>query len=211
MDDGHGANPRFAESYMRVSAKAEGRGVATHRRLLLKGLAGSVCEVGAGHGLNFAHYPATVTRVIAIEPEPTLRARAAQVAVSAPVPVEVLDGLAAGIPLDDGHCDAVVLSLVLCSVPDLGAALAEVRRVLRPGGELRFYEHVRSKLGVIGFAEDVATPLWSRLAGGCHLNRDPVEEIANVLSMPENTVKTHLRRARAALREAWLRDQGAMS
>ena len=179
MDDGQRTNPRFAESYMRVSAKAEARGVTTHRRLLLKELAGSVCEVGAGHGLNFAHYPATVSRVIAIEPEPTLRARAVELAESAPVPVEVIDGLAAAIPLGDGDCDAVVLSLVLCSVPDLRAALAEVHRVLRPGGELRFYEHVRSKLGVIGFAEDVATPLWSRLAGGCHLNRDPVEEIAN--------------------------------
>jgi len=178
LDDGHGANPRFAESYMRVSAKAEGRGVATHRRLLLKGLAGSVCEVGAGHGLNFAHYPATVTRVIAIEPEPTLRACAVQLAASAPVSVEVVDGLAAAIPLGDGQCDAVVLSLVLCSVPDLRAALAEARRVLRSGGELRFYEHDRSKHWVIGVAEDVASPLWSRLAGGCHLNRDTVDEIA---------------------------------
>jgi len=87
---------------MRVSEKAEARGVAEHRRGLLADLAGVVCEIGAGHGLNFAHYPATVTRVIAIEPEPTLRARAAELADDAPVAVEVLDGVAEALRLDDG-------------------------------------------------------------------------------------------------------------
>jgi SAM-dependent methyltransferase len=179
LAESSGANPRFAKSYMRVSEKAEARGVSAHRRLLLAELAGSVCEVGAGHGLNFAHYPATVTRVIAIEPEPTLRARAAELAESATVPIEVLYGVADALPLDDGACDAVVMSLVMCSVPDQRAALAEVRRVLRPGGELRFYEHVRSSHRIIGLAEDAATPLWSRLAGGCHLNRDTVAVITS--------------------------------
>ena len=179
MADSGGANPRFAQSYMRVSEKAEARGVAAHRRLLLAELAGSVCEVGAGHGLNFAHYPATVTRVIAIEPEPTLRARAVQQAANTPVPIEVLDGVAGALPVDDGQCDALVMSLVLCSVPDPRAALDEVRRVLRAGGELRFYEHVRSNRRLVGLGEDVASPLWSRLAGGCHLNRDTVAMITS--------------------------------
>jgi ubiquinone/menaquinone biosynthesis C-methylase UbiE len=144
LADNNGANPRFAKSYMRVSEKAEARGIAEHRRALLADLAGVVCEVGAGHGLNFGHYPATVTRVIAIEPEPTLRARAEQATVGARIPIQVLDGVAGALPLNDGECDALVMSLVMCSVPDQQAALAEVRRVLRPGGELRFYEHVRS-------------------------------------------------------------------
>ena len=171
MADSSGANPRFAKSYMKVSEKAEARGVAQHRRALLADLAGVVCEVGAGHGLNFAHYPAAVTRVVAIEPEPTLRARAVELAEIATVPIDVLNGVADGLPLADGECDAAVMSLVMCSVPDQRAALAEVRRVLQPGGELRFYEHVRSNHRIIGLAEDAASPIWSRLAGGCHLNR----------------------------------------
>ncbi len=178
LADSSDANPRFAKSYMRVSERAESRGVAQHRDVLLADLAGVVCEVGAGHGLNFAHYPSTVARVLAVEPEPTLRARAVELARKATVPVEVVDGLAEALPLDDGECDAVVMSLVMCSVPDQRAALAEVRRVLRPGGELRFYEHVRSTHRIFGLAEDVASPLWSRLAGGCHLNRDTTSMIA---------------------------------
>jgi SAM-dependent methyltransferase len=98
--------------------------------------------VGAGNGLNFAHYPPTVTEVVAIEPEPTLRAIAQQAAAGAPVPVTVRAGTADALALADGEMDAAVASLVLCSVPDQARALAELHRVLRPGAELRFYEHV---------------------------------------------------------------------
>jgi SAM-dependent methyltransferase len=171
------ANPKFAQSYLRVSAKAEERGVRDHRRTLLDGLAGVSCEVGAGQGLNFAHYPGTVTRVLAVEPEPTLRRHALDAAARAPVPVEVFDGAADALPLDDASCDALVTSLVLCTVPDLADALAEVRRVLRPGGDLRFYEHVRSAHRLVAAAEDLVTPIWSRFAGGCHPNRDSVAAI----------------------------------
>ena len=177
LADSSGAHPRFAKSYIRVSEKAEARGAAQHRRALLADLTGVVCEVGAGHGLNFAHYPASVSRVVAIEPEPTLRARAAKLAESGMIPIEVRDGVADELPMADGECDAAVMSLVMCSVPDQRAALAEVRRVLRPGGELRFYEHVRSSHRIIGLVEDVASPIWSRLAGGCHLNRDTLSAI----------------------------------
>ena len=157
---------------MRVSQKAEQRRVAEHRSSLLRGLTGVVCEVGAGHGLNFARYPPQVTHVVAVEPEPTLRAHAVDHARRAPVPVEVREGVADELPLDDNRCDAVVMSLVLCSVPNQRAALTEARRVLRPGGELRFYEHIRSERRWVGIGEDLLTPIWSRLAGGCHLNRD---------------------------------------
>jgi SAM-dependent methyltransferase len=170
-------NPRFAEAYLRVAPKADERGGTGHRRELLADLAGVVCEVGAGSGLNFAHYPTTVTRVVAVEPEPTLRRHSGGVALAAPVPVEVVDGTSEALPLGDSSCDAVVLSLVMCTVPDPAATLAEVRRVLRPGGQVRFYEHVRSGHRVIGLAEDVVTPLWSRIAGGCHVNRDPVASL----------------------------------
>jgi SAM-dependent methyltransferase len=169
--------PRFAESYLRVSEKAELRGVRDHRRQLLEGLAGTVCEVGCGQGLNFALYPPAVTRVIAVEPEPTLRRHAHAAARRSPVRVDVVGGCADALPVQDGSCDVVVASLVLCTVPSLPPALAEARRVLTPGGELRFYEHVRSSYGVVGRLEDAIAPVWSRLAGGCHPNRDPVSAL----------------------------------
>jgi ubiquinone/menaquinone biosynthesis C-methylase UbiE len=167
-------HPRFAKAYLRVATKAEARGVAAHRDELLADLAGVVCEVGAGPGLNFIHYPTSVTRVIAVEPEPTLREHALAVAGSAPVPVEIRDGTADALPVEDASCDAVVLSLVMCTVPHPAAALGEARRVLRSGGQVRFYEHVRSTHRVVALAEDVMAPLWARFAGGCHPNRDTV-------------------------------------
>lgn len=173
------ANPQFARAYLRVAPKAEARGVAQHRHELLSGLDGVVCEVGAGPGLNFARYPAAVSQVIAIEPEPTLREHALQAAHQAPVPVTVRAGVANALPVDDASCDAVVLSLVMCTVPDPAAALAEVRRVLRPGGQVRLYEHVRSTNQVVGALEDLVTPLWARFAGGCHPNRDPIASLVN--------------------------------
>jgi hypothetical protein len=111
-------HPRFARMYLRAAKAAEQRGATEHRRRLLDGLSGTVLELGAGHGLNFPHYPAEVTEVIAIEPEPILRAQAIQAAASAPVPVRVLGGVADQLPLDQESVDAAVASLVLCSVPD---------------------------------------------------------------------------------------------
>ena len=134
--------------YPRCAARADARGAAEHRRRLVAGLSGRVIEVGAGHGANFAHYPAGVTEVVAVEPEPTLRGLAEKAARAAAVRVSVLDGTAEALP-GDGY-DAAVTSLVLCSVPDQATALAEIRRVLRPGGELRFYEHVVPEGGPSG-------------------------------------------------------------
>lgn len=130
-------------------------------------------EVGAGNGLNFAHYPEGVTEVLAVEPEPFLRDRAVERAAAAAVPIRVVDGTAEALPLGDGEADAVVTSLVLCSVPDQAAALAEVRRVLVGGGELRFYEHVIShKPGKAAFQRAFTQTIWKRIAGGCHMDRD---------------------------------------
>ena len=133
---------RFARAYPKMAATAEQRGATEHRRRLLEGLQGRVVEIGAGHGLTFPLYPAAVTEVVALEPEPTLRARAEKAAADAPVPVRVLAGVADALPLDDAGFDAAVTSLVLCSVHDQQKVLGEIRRVLRPDGELRFYEHV---------------------------------------------------------------------
>jgi ubiquinone/menaquinone biosynthesis C-methylase UbiE len=132
-----------------------------------------VIEIGAGHGLNFAHYPPTVTQVIAIEPEPHLRALAVQAAGRAPVPVQVRDGNAEALPAQDGEFDAAVASLVLCSVPDQQTALREIARVVRSDGELRFYEHVvanRPSTARIQRALDAT--VYPFLAGGCHCARD---------------------------------------
>jgi ubiquinone/menaquinone biosynthesis C-methylase UbiE len=168
------SHPRFARLYMQGAPATERRGAAQHRDRLLAGLAGTVLEVGAGHGLNFPHYPVTVSEVIAVEPEPTLRAAAVEAASRARVPVRVIAGVADELPVADASVDAAVASLVLCSVPDQPRALAELRRVIRPAGELRFYEHVIAEHHPRRFLLQVLdrTGLWPMIAGGCHPARD---------------------------------------
>lgn len=155
----------------------EEAGVAEHRERLLAGLVGRVVEVGAGNGLNFSHYPDTVTEVMAVEPESYLRARAELAAQNASVRVAVVNGDAEHLPLGDASVDAAVTSLVLCSVTDPTAALKEIRRVLRQGGELRFYEHVRANEAGLARLQRFADPIWSRFAGGCRLTRNTLDAI----------------------------------
>ncbi len=145
-----------------------------HRRdELLAGLSGRVIEIGAGTGSNFAHYPPAVDEVVAIEPEPYLRRQAQAAAASAQVRIEVLDGVAERLPAEDGSFDAAVACLVLCTVTDQERALAELRRVLRPGGELRFYEHVLSDRPALALSQRaVDGTFWPRAFGGCHTARD---------------------------------------
>jgi SAM-dependent methyltransferase len=168
-------HPRFARMYVDAAEVADRRGAYEHRRRLLAGLAGRVVEVGAGNGRNFAHYPESVTEVVAVEPDDTLRRFAEAAAKSAPIPVRVVAGHGDALP--DGPFDAAVVSLVLCSVPSPARSLSEIGRVLRPLGELRFYEHVRSANPVFGLLEDAIAPVWRRAAAGCHLNRDTLTAI----------------------------------
>jgi ubiquinone/menaquinone biosynthesis C-methylase UbiE len=166
-------HPIFARVYEKVAAAGERRGAAEHRRTLLEGLHGRVIEVGAGSGANFAHYPGTVSDVLALEPERYLRERAQHAATHAPVPITVVEAIADPLPGEDGSFDAAVVALVLCTVPDPGRALAELYRVIRPGGELRFYEHVIADTpGQARFQRLADATFWPPIAGGCHLARD---------------------------------------
>jgi SAM-dependent methyltransferase len=165
-------HPIFARFCDRLSEREEGLGQAEHRRELLSGLSGRVVELGAGNGINFRHTPSAVTELVAVEPEPYLRERAQQAARGAAVLVTVVDGLGGALPFEDGTFDAGVASLVLCSVGDPDAVLRDLFRVIRPGGELRFYEHVRADEPKLARLQDMATPVWPFFAGGCHPNRD---------------------------------------
>ena len=165
-------HPIFARLYALLAGQAEKQGAADHRRELLAGLSGRVVEVGAGNGLNFEHYPPEVTEVLAVEPEAYLRGKAEEAAGGASVPVRVVDGLADDIPAEDASFDAGVASLVLCSVPDQANALAELRRVIKPGGELRFYEHVLANDPKLARLQQRIAPVWRALGGGCNVNRD---------------------------------------
>ena len=173
-------NPFFARFYRRNRQTADKRGEREHRRRLLEGLSGRVVEIGAGDGANFSLYPATVDELIAVEPERNLRGHAEAAAAGAPVEVSVVSAFADDLPLETGSVDAVVVSLVLCTVPNQAAALSEARRVLRPGGELRFYEHVhahRQPLRAVLELADRST-IWPRIAGGCHPTRETEAAIA---------------------------------
>jgi ubiquinone/menaquinone biosynthesis C-methylase UbiE len=170
-------HPLFARFFHRFCGRDRGKGEQDLRREMLAGATGRVVEVGAGNGINFAHYPTTVTEVIAVEPEPYLRSQAEKAAGDAPVPVRVVTGVADALELEAGSVDAVIACGVLCSVRDQTAALAEFRRVLRPGGELRFYEHVRSRRLRFARWQRRVDPLWTRLFGGCHADRDTLAAI----------------------------------
>jgi ubiquinone/menaquinone biosynthesis C-methylase UbiE len=166
-------HPLFARFYLRMASSRKARGEDEYRRKLLTGLSGRVIEVGAGNGLNFPFYPEAVDEVVAVEPEPMLRQAAAQNASTAAVAVEVINAVSGQLPVEDQSFDAGVASLVLCSVPDQQRALAEFRRVIRLGGELRFYEHVVAERPLPAQLQRLAdATFWPRVGGGCHLSRD---------------------------------------
>lgn len=187
----------FASWYPGRAAAMDRGGFAAYRERLLAGLHGQVLELGAGSGLNFPHYPADVERVVAIEPEPHLRRLATEAARHAPVPVEVVDGVAEDLSAHAGRFDAAVCSLVLCSVPDQRAALTQLRAVLRPRdddevGEVRLLEHVRADrdrgtLAKVQRALDAT--VWPWVGGGCHCSRDVTEALAPAGLAPKSVAR----------------------
>ncbi|MBI2168811.1 MAG: methyltransferase domain-containing protein [Actinobacteria bacterium] len=160
----------FAAVYDAMLGPAERVFLAERRAQLVGEASGSVLEIGAGTGLNLEHYR-LAEHLVAAEPSEAMRAKLAPKAGTCAVPVEFIAAGADDLPYPDAHFDTVVSTLVLCTVPKLPAALAEVFRVLRPGGELRFLEHVRG-VGSLAEWQDRWLPLWKWFGVGCHPNRD---------------------------------------
>jgi len=175
----------FARVYDRLTAPTEEACFQQWRAELLADVSGDVLEIGAGTGNNLVHYGPGVTHLVLTEPDPTMRRRLegkladvrAAGGLGGPV-VEIRPDGADRLPFADGSFDAVVSTLVLCSVPDQPAALAEIRRVLRPDGTLVFLEHVAAdgRPDRLKWQRRVE-PVWKRLAGGCHLTRHTADAI----------------------------------
>jgi SAM-dependent methyltransferase len=160
-----------------INDLALGRRMEPLRQRSLAGLAGRVLEIGAGSGLNFRHYPAGV-EVSAIEPSPMMLRRAEARRSQAGAAIALIEGRAGALPFPDASFDAAIVTFTLCSIRDVAAALAEVRRVLRPGGELRVLEHVVSPSPARARIQRVMEPAWNLAFGGCSLLRDARAELA---------------------------------
>jgi SAM-dependent methyltransferase len=147
--------------------------IGYQRRKVVPHAHGRVLEVGIGSGLNLPFYdPAKVEKLWGLEPAPEIRRMAERAAQGAPFPVEFIGLPGETIPLDDASVDTVVITYTLCTIPDAVAALGQMRRVLKPGGRLLFSEHGRAPDAAVRRWQDRLTPLWKRIGGGCHLNRD---------------------------------------
>lgn len=160
----------FAAFYDRIIASIEKKTLARRRAALLSGLSGRVLDVGAGTGVNLSYFKAADSVVMA-EPDGAMRAKITPKLDQAQVPIEISDAPAERMPFPDAHFDAAVCTLVLCTVPDPAASLAEIRRVLKPGGTLIVLEHVRGE-GRLAKVQRGIGPVWTKLAAGCVLTRD---------------------------------------
>ncbi len=166
-------HPIFARVYERLALACDRVGERDRRVEMAGGVTGRVLEIGAGTGLNFEHYP-EASSVVAVEPEPTMLKFAGERVATAAADVRLVRGVAEALPFPNDAFDTVVVSLALCSVRYPHQVAGEVRRVIRPDGELRFLEHVRSTSAGWAVVQDVITPVWSMFSGGCHPNRDTV-------------------------------------
>ncbi len=166
--------------YDRFMAASEEACLAEWRHALLADLSGAVLEVGAGTGANLAHYPASVTRLTLSEPDPRMsRQLRTRLEATPRGATEVVDADVVALPFPDAHFDAVVATLLLCSVPSQALALAEIRRVLRPGGAFVFLEHVAAPKGTSRrLWQGRVEPLWKHVAGNCHVTRETQDAIS---------------------------------
>ncbi|MGB7587768.1 MAG: class I SAM-dependent methyltransferase [Solirubrobacterales bacterium] len=162
----------FAAAYDRGLKATEEAGLREMRSELLAEASGRTIDIGAGTGANIGLYPAAVTELVMVEPDPHMAKRLLQRLGNSRSTGELVEAPAERLPFDDSSFDTAVFTLVLCTVPDQAAALAEAARVLRPGGKLLFLEHVRSrKPGVARWQDRLEKP-WRFLGDGCHCNRD---------------------------------------
>ena len=173
-DRGH---PIFAWGYAKLGPRMDRHGTAERRRALLLRATGRTVEVGAGTGLNLRYYPSTVSEVFAVEPDRSMFRYLVAALPDASVPVRLKRAPAEALPIEEASADTVVMSLVLCSVFDMHAALAEARRILKPGGRLLFFEHVRSENARLARRQDRFERPWGWLGGGCHPNRGTLAAI----------------------------------
>lgn len=150
-----------------------------YRQRVVGAAEGRVLEVGIGSGLNLNLYGLAVTEVVGVEPSSALLDRAREAATRTPVKVELVEGSAEALPLESASFDTVVTTWTLCTIPDALRALEEMRRVLKPGGSLLFVEHGRAPEPGVARWQDRLDPLWTRLAGGCHLNRPITDLVAD--------------------------------
>jgi ubiquinone/menaquinone biosynthesis C-methylase UbiE len=171
------AERRFAAWYDRINAVAERRWAGACRVRLVAELAGEVLDLGAGTGANLPYFRAA-SKVAAVEPSAAMREQLAKKVGEAHVPVDVVAAAGEELPFPDSSFDAVVCTLVLCTVQDPARALSEVRRVLKPDGTLVFLEHIRGT-GLAARAQDMITPLIRHFGAGCHPNRDTLANLAD--------------------------------
>jgi ubiquinone/menaquinone biosynthesis C-methylase UbiE len=167
----------FAAGYDRFMAGTEKAGLTDKRRTLLGNATGRVIEIGAGTGVNLDLYGEGVSELVLTEPEEPMAKRLERKAAEGGRQVTVLRAPAEQLPFPDDSFDTAVCTLVLCTVGDPQRALAEIRRVLRPGGQLLFLEHVRSEESGVAKWQDRITPVWRRIGHGCHPNRATSELI----------------------------------
>jgi len=175
-------HPHFARFYERMISGTEKAGLAEMRRELLSEAEGRTIEIGAGTGLNLPHYPPSVSHLTLTEPDPhmarRMRERLDADGPEGGIEAVVVEAGAEALPFDDESFDTAVATLVLCTVPEVEASLAEIRRVLAEGGSLLVLEHVRGEGPVRSWWQDRLDRPWGAIAGGCHPNRPTGERLA---------------------------------
>ncbi|RUW67020.1 class I SAM-dependent methyltransferase [Mesorhizobium sp. M4B.F.Ca.ET.049.02.1.2] len=159
-----------------INLAMRNRDLLPYRERALSAAEGRALEIGIGSGLNLPFYSPRTSEILGLEPSPRLIAMAERAASGSSMPVSLIEGSAEAIPLDTASIDTVVTTWTLCSIPAASKALAEMRRVLRPGGQLLFVEHGLSPESNVRKWQDRLTPVWKRIGGGCHLNR-PISKL----------------------------------